>query len=300
MEMNLSAALPTLVVTLREGFEAALVVGIVLACLQKAGQTRLNPWVYRGIMAGIIASIMLGLLLAGVFQEVAQSPLLKQLLEASFGLVAITMLSWMLLWMTKQAKLLKSQVEGAIQTALQENGQAGRGIFSVIFIAVLREGIETVVFILAQFEQSWLSATLGAIIGLSLATLLGFLLFAGGVRINVRLFFQLMGILLLLIVGGLVIGVLKHLDQAAYLLSWCPGSASCFLGPQIWDGTQILPDGQFPGVVLKALFGYRQTLYLGQAIAESLFLVLMGTLYFQSLRPETEAKKAKISPSAVN
>ena len=291
--MSLTTALPTFIVTLREGFEAALVVGIVLACLKKAQQERLNSQVYQGIGAGILASVVLGVVLASVFGGATASPLVKQLLEALFGLVAIIMLSWMLIWMTRQSKLLKSEIETAIKTALDENSLAGRGIFWVVFIAVLREGIETVVFIMAQFEQSWQNATLGAMAGLSLASVLGFLLFSGGVKINIRLFFQLMGIFVLLIVGGLVVGLLQHLDQAAALLSWCPGSASCWLGPQIWDGAKILPDKEFPGLVLKALFGYRQTLYLGQVVVYGLFLVVMGTLYFQSLRPDTFSEKAK-------
>ncbi|MEY3828167.1 MAG: hypothetical protein RLZZ148_2995 [Cyanobacteriota bacterium] len=222
--MSFTTALPTFIVTLREGFEAALVVGIVLACLKKAQQERLNSQVYQGIGAGILASVVLGVVLASVFGGATASPLVKQLLEALFGLVAIIMLSWMLIWMTRQSKLLKSEIETAIKTALDENSPAGRGIFWVVFIAVLREGIETVVFIMAQFEQSWQNATLGAMAGLSLASVLGFLLFSGGVKINIRLFFQLMGIFVLLIVGGLVVGLLQHLDQAAALLSWCPRS----------------------------------------------------------------------------
>jgi high-affinity iron transporter len=291
--MNLSDAfLTTSVVTLREGFEAALVVGIVLACLKKANRESLNPWVYGGIALGIAASVSLGIILGGLVQGVSSSPLQKQLLEAAFGLVAISMLSWMLIWMTQQAKLLKTELEGAVKNALGNN-QAGWGIFWVIFIAVLREGSETVVFILAQLEQSWQSASLGAIAGLSLASLLGWLLFAGGVKIPVRLFFQGMGILLLLIIGGLVVGVLRHLDLAAHLLGWCTGEGSCVLGAQVWDGSQILPDTKFPGIILKALFGYRQTLYLAQIVAEGLFLTVMGTLYFQSLQASNPPKNAK-------
>jgi high-affinity iron transporter len=294
--MNFSAALPTFVITLREGFEAALVVGIVLACLQKAGQTQLNSWVYRGISAGIIGSVMIGLLLGGVLQGVNHSPspytpLVKEILAALFGSIAVILLSWMLLWMTRQAKSLKSEVEGAIQTALNQDKAGGKAVFLLVFIAVLREGFETVLFILAQFDQGWPATTLGAIAGLTSAAILGILLFKGGVKLNIRLFFQMMGIFLLLIVGGLLIGVLKHLDQAMALLSqmtgqnWCLfQGASCLLGSQIWDGSSILPDRQFPGILLKSLFGYRQTLYLGQAIAYLLFLLTIGSLYFQSLQ----------------
>ena len=125
--------------------------------------------------------------------------------------------------------------------------------------------------------------------GLSLAAVMGIALFSLGVRINIRLFFQVMGIFLLLIVGGLVMGALKHFDAALALLSqlstdnWCWSNDSCILGTQVWDGSNLLPDKKFPGIVLKALFGYRQTLYLGQIIAYVGFLAAVGTAYFQSL-----------------
>ncbi len=292
--MDFSATLPTFVVTLREGFEAALVVGIVMACLKKAKQTELYRWVYLGIFGGIIASVAVGFLLTGVISGVdavggIYAPVIKELLEGIFGLVAIAMLSWMLLWMTKQAKSLKGEVEGAITSAL-DNDNAGKAVFVLIFIAVVREGFETVLFILAKFQQDWTLPAIGAVAGLILASVMGVALFSLGVRINIRLFFQVMGIFLLLIVGGLVMGALKHFDAALVMLNQLTlnqlclfNNGSCILGSQVWDGSNLLPDKQFPGIVLKALFGYRQTLYLGQIIAYFSFLIAIGTAYFQSL-----------------
>jgi high-affinity iron transporter len=292
--MDFTAALPTLVVTLREGFEAALVVGIVMACLKKAGQKQLYSWVYFGILAGIIASIALGFFLGGVISGVETAggiyaPVVKQLLAGIFGLVAIAMLSWMLLWMSKQAKSLKGEVEGAIASALS-NESSGKAIFLLIFVAVTREGFETVLFILAKFQQNWTLPSLGAVVGLVLAAVLGIALFSLGVRINIRLFFQVMGVFLLLIVGGLVMGALQHFDTALELISqlsphnWCLGlNNSCILGTQVWDGSNLLPDQKFPGILLKALFGYRQTLYFGQIIAYISFLLVVGIAYFRSL-----------------
>ena len=291
--MDFTAALPTFIVTLREGFEAALVVGIVMACLKKAGQTQLYRWVYLGILSGVIASVAIGFLLTGALAGVETAggiyaPVVKQFLEGIFGLVAIAMLSWMLLWMTKQAKSMKGEVEGAISSALNQDN-TGKAVFLLIFIAVVREGFETVLFILAQFQQDWTLPAAGAVAGLTLAAIMGIALFSLGVRINIRLFFQVMGIFLLLIVGGLVMGALKHFDAALTLLSqlsannWCWSSESCILGTQVWDGSSVLPDRELPGIILKALFGYRQTLYLGQIIAYISFLAVVGTAYFQSL-----------------
>lgn len=292
--MDLSTAFPTFIVTLREGFEAALVVGIVVACLQKAQQTQLYRWVYFGVLGGILASIGVGVILAKTVQSLAAvggiyAPVMKQILATSFGLIAIAMLSWMLLWMSKQARSMQGEMRSAIDDALS-NDNAGVGIFLLVFIAVLREGFETVLFILAKFQESWALPITGAVAGLMVAGVMGWLLFAIGIRINIRLFFQIMGVFLLLIVGGLVLSASYHFDQVALLLSdlsrnnWCWGnSSSCLLGMQIWDGSVLLPDHAFPGVVLKAIFGYRQTLYLIQVFVYFAFLLVVGSAYWNSM-----------------
>ena len=301
--MDVSAALPTFVVTLREGVEAALVVGIVLAYLSKAQQTRLNRWVYAGIGVGVAASVLVGilfrqLLLALERSDQASALVAKPLLETVFSVTAIALLSWMLIWMTQQARSMKANVEGAITAALQQGDGAGWGVFGLIAVAVLREGFETVLFISAKFQQGWMPAA-GAITGLAGAVVIGILLFQLGVKINLRRFFQIMGLLLLLIVAGLVVSALHHLDDtASALMQVNPAlagicfedGASCLLGPQIWDASAILPDRQFPGVLLKALFGYRQTLYLVQAIAYLLFLSTIGGIYLQSIIGPCSAK----------
>ncbi|MBW4682259.1 MAG: FTR1 family iron permease [Microcoleus vaginatus WJT46-NPBG5] len=294
--MDFSAALPTFVITLREGVEAALVVGIVLACLKKANASRLNSWVFAGIVAGIVASALIGIVFSWGMQTLRTSnwtyaPVVEPLLEGVFCLIAIAMLSWMLIWMTQQAKSLKADVEGAVSAALQQQTAAGWGVFGLIFIAVLREGFETVLFIVAKFQQGLMPA-LGSLAGLAGAAGIGVLLFKWGVKINIRRFFQVMGVFLLLIVSGLVISALKKFDAAGSILAhlqpqlanFCiAGSPSCILGPVVWDATNVLPDNQFPGVVLKALFGYRAKLYLAQAVSYILFLAAAGTLYFQSI-----------------
>ncbi|KAM3096839.1 FTR1 family protein [Phormidesmis sp. 146-12] len=298
MSVDFSAAIPTFVITLREGVEAALVVGIVLAYLNKAGQSRLNAWVYGGVAGGIGASVLVGILFNWTIQALQVSdrpyaPVLKPLIEGVLGVVAIALLSWMLIWMTQQAKSLKSGVETQIGQALKEDVGAGWGVFGLIFFAVLREGFETVVFIAAKFQQGWVPVG-GAIAGLVTAAAIGVLLFKWGVRINLRLFFQIMGVFLLLIVGGLVISALAHFDKALGRLaqepqfaSVCPSglaqNASCFLGSPVWNLHEILPDRQFPGIILHTLFGYVDRLYLGEAIAYLLFLLTVGGIYLQSI-----------------
>ncbi len=299
--MNFSTALPTFVITLREGVEAALVVGIVLALLKKANQSRLNPWVYAGVGVGIVISALIGVLFSWLIQALgAVNPqytsVVEPMLEAVFSVVAIAMLSWMLIWMTKQARFMKAQVEGAVTEALTQNSNAGWGVFSLILIAVVREGFETVLFIAANFQQGLVPA-LGAIGGLAGAAAIGVLLFKWGVKINIRQFFQVMGVLLVLIVSGLVVSALKHFDEGLANLALSSRASesicfyyehftkvkSCILGPMVWNTHTILPDEQFPGIILKSLFGYREHLYLVQAIAYVVFLATVGGIYFRSL-----------------
>ncbi len=294
--MDFSAALPTFVITLREGVEAALVVGIVLACLGKANQSRLNRWVYSGIGAGLGASLAVGLLLSWGFEQIHQldsqwEALLEPSLKVLLCGVAIAMLSWMLIWMTRQARSLKGEIQGSVDQMLDQGdagNAAGWGIFSLIFIAVLREGFETVVFILANLQRGT-AATLGALAGLVGATVIGIALFKFGVRINLKRFFQVMGLLLLLIVAGLVTSLIKNVDGAAIalqqqgIINLCWSKTSCAMGPLLWDTSAVMPDKQFPGLIFKTLLGYRDHLYGLQAAGYFTFIATVGSLYFRSL-----------------
>jgi high-affinity iron transporter len=314
--MDFSAALPTFVITLREGVEAALVVGIVLACLKKAKASQLNPWVYAGVGVGLAASALVGVLFSWGIQALSTTypqytGVIEPLLEGIFSVIAIAMLSWMLVWMTQQARYLKAEVEGAVNTAIKQGSSAGWGVFSLIFIAVLREGFETVLFIVAKFQQGLVPA-LGAMSGIGVAAGIGVLLFKWGVKINIRRFFQVMGVLLLLIVAGLVVSSLGHFDSAINTLAQMDRQSaslcfyyerfaknhSCILGPMVWNTNNVLPDDQFPGLVLKALFGYHDQMYFVQAVAYLLFLFTIGSLYFNSLRVP-KASSAKPEKSAV-
>jgi high-affinity iron transporter len=299
--MNFTTALPTFVITLREGVEAALVVGIVLALLKKAQQSRLNSWVYAGVGVGIVVSALIGVLFTGIIQALGAinpqyTSVVEPTLEGIFSVLAIIMLSWMLIWMTKQARFMKATVEGAVTEALTQNSNAGWGVFTLILVAVVREGFETVLFIAANFQQGFMPA-LGAIAGLVTAVLIGVMLFKWGVKINIRQFFQVMGVLLVLIVAGLVVSALKHFDEAVanFALSSRATESLCFyyehftkvhsciLGPMVWNTSKILPDQEFPGVILKSLFGYREHLYLVQAVGYLTFLLTVGGVYFRSI-----------------
>lgn len=299
--MDFSAALPTFVITLREGVEAALVVGIVLALLKKSRTSYLNTWVYAGVSVGLIASTLVGILFGWLTKELSLSypqyaSVIEPLLEGVFSIVAIAMLSWMLIWMTQQARFMKAEVEGAVTAAIKQGNRAGWGVFSLVFIAVLREGFETVLFIFAKFQQGLIPA-IGAIAGIAVSAGIGAMLFKWGIKINIRRFFQIMGVLLLLIVAGLVVSALGHFDSAVQTLAQMDRKSqslcffyerfakhpSCILGPRVWDTAKILPEDKFPGILLSAMFGYTQNLFLVQAVGYVVFLFAIGSIYFRSL-----------------
>jgi high-affinity iron transporter len=299
--LDLTPAIPTFVITLREGVEAGLVVGIVLAYLHKATKTDLNPWVYGGVGSGLVSSSLVGVLFGWLIQALGSAnqtyaPVVKPLLEGVFGVAAIGMLSWMLIWMTRQARLLKTQIEGAVSQTLSGSTGAGWGIFGLIFFTVLREGFETVLFIAAQLQQGWVPVA-GAIAGILAAVGITVLLFKWGVKINLRQFFQGMGVLLLLIVAGLVISALGHIDLAFHRLAQMnpqyenlcifhdrlATNPSCFLGPLLWDTSKILPKRQFPGIIFRLLLGYEDRPYLLQGLAYLGFWLTIGLTYLRSL-----------------
>ncbi|MEA5553914.1 FTR1 family protein [Anabaena cylindrica UHCC 0172] len=310
--MNFSTAIPTFVITLREGVEAALVVGIVLALLKKAKQSRLNPWVYAGVAVGLVVSALIGILFSWLIKILGAinpqyTPVVEPMLEGVFSVLAIIMLSWMLIWMTKQARFMKAQVEGAVTEALTQNSNAGWGVFSLILVAVVREGFETVLFVAANFQQG-LIPTLGALGGLASASAIGVLLFKWGVKINIRQFFQVMGILLVLIVAGLVVSALQHFDTAISTLALSSRASenlcfyyerftkihSCILGPMVWNTTNILSDDNFPGIIFKSLFGYRDKIYIVQAVGYVVFLLSIGGLYLRSITGGSPQEKKNI------
>ena len=264
---------------------------------------------YAGVAAGIAGSVLIGLFLSLTLSKVQYSMpalqgIIKPFLGVLFGSVAIVMLSWMLIWMTQQARSLKGAVEGSLEDALADSENSSISIFSLVCIAVLREGFETVLFLFSSLEQS-AQGVLGAIAGLTGAFAIGVALFKFGVKIDLKLFFNTMGIFLLLIVAGLVVSVFKNLDAAFAAISLlkpeldlCISAQSCILGPQLWDASNVLPDKQFPGVLFKTLLGYRDHIYLLQLLAYVGFLIGVGGRYLRSLNVVSRSSQRPTTSSA--
>ncbi len=223
--------LATLVIGLREGLEAALIVGIIAAFLRKNGKSLVAMWL--GVALAVALSIAVGVGLDLVEQVLPQAA--QEGMEAVIGAIAICFVTSMIAWMNAHARDMKRQIEAEAAQALSQ--ASAYALASMAFLAVLKEGFETSVFLLATFSaaQSAVLAAAGAIIGLLFAVAIGWGIYIGGVRINLSRFFRFTSAFLILVAAGLVITSLRSAHEAGWLdagqqqtlnLSWlvAPGS----------------------------------------------------------------------------
>lgn len=225
--------LPTFVIGLREGLEASLIVGIIAAFLIQRGERgALRPmWLGVGLAIGLCVAV------AVMLQVVGESLPFKQreMMEGALALLAVAGVTYMVVWMRRHSRGLRSQLEGHAAHALLAGS-----VFALVgmaFFAVLREGLETAIFMLAAFQNSSepVVAGLGVVLGLVVSVALGYAIYRGGVRIDLSRFFRVTGFVLVLVAAGLLAsaahefaeaGVLTVAQQPAFSLSWlvAPGS----------------------------------------------------------------------------
>ena len=232
--------LGALLITLREGFEMTLVVGIVLAYLAQTGTMRAARWVWAGAGAATAVSLaFLGVLNA---LEAEFEGTTEQIFEGVTMLLASAFLTWMIFWMLRNARTLRSELHRGIESALASGGAAW-GLFLLVFFAVVREGVELALLLFAAPGQGKLFGTL---VGLAGAIGLGVLIYAFGRRIDLRSFFRVTTILLVLFAAGLVTHGIHEFVEAGMIAG----------GPELYDLSRVLPDDEGLGALLRALLGY--------------------------------------------
>jgi len=209
--------LPTFVIGLREGLEAALIVGIIAAFLRQQGRKDLLRSVFVGVGIAVGICVAIGVTLKLVSEDLPQRQ--QEGMETVIGVIAVGMVTYMVIWMKRHSRDLKGQLEGMAADAIGGASGSGRAMILMAFLAVLREGIETVVFLLATFNEkhSGPSAPLGAVLGLALAVALGYGIYRGGVRLNLSKFFRATGLVLVLVAAGLVVNALHTAHEANWL-----------------------------------------------------------------------------------
>jgi high-affinity iron transporter len=209
--------IPTLVIGLREGLEASLIVGIIAAFLNHAGRREALKQVWIGVAAAIVLCLAVGVALFVLSRELPQKA--QEGLETIVGLFALAMVTFMIIWMTKHARSMKRELEGAAQEALASG--SARALVVMAFLAVLREGFETAVFLIAVIQNSASagSATAGAVIGIVIAVGLGWGIYRGGVHLNLARFFKITGLVLAVVAAGLAMTAVHTAFEAGWLTS---------------------------------------------------------------------------------
>jgi high-affinity iron transporter len=207
--------LPTFVIGLREGLEASLIVGIVAGFLGRQGRRDALRQVWLGVVAAVLICIVVGVVLQIISADLPQAE--QEGLETVIGLFAVAMVTYMVMWMRKHSRDLKGELEGQAGAALARGSAAALVVMA--FLAVLREGFETAVFLLAAFQASTSPALAGsgALIGIVLAVVLGYGIYKGGVRLNLSKFFRITGVVLVVVAAGLVMTAFHTAHEAGWV-----------------------------------------------------------------------------------
>jgi len=272
--------LPSYLLSLREGLEAALIIGIVLGALTKIRRQDLAPALWIGAWSAVVVSVFAAILLSSF--GLVLSGTAEQIFEGITMFIAAGILTWMIFWMRKQARTLKREIEEGVSRAAASAGK--KAIFWLAFLAVVREGIELALFLTAAFfvgEQSQVNANViqtlaGAILGLGTAALLGWSLFATSVRLDLHRFFQVTGLLLILFAAGLIAHGVHEFNE----VGWIPAVIE-----HVWDVNTIVDENSVPGQLLKTLFGYNGNPALTEVLAYFSYLAVVIVLWRQEAVP---------------
>ncbi|MEJ0019088.1 MAG: iron uptake transporter permease EfeU [Acetobacteraceae bacterium] len=264
-------------IMLREGIEAALIVGIVASYLAQTGRTRWLPAVWAGVVLASAICLALGLFLNATAAEFPQKE--QELFEGIVALIAAAILTSMVFWMRKTARSMKGQLQDQVDSALAA-GSGGMALVGMVFLAVGREGLESVFFLLATFQQDVGAAVpIGALLGLACAVAIGFAIYYGGVRLNLRRFFRWTGVFIIFVAAGLLAGGLRALHEAGL---WNHLQQTAF------DLGHTLPMDSPVGTVLAGILGYNDAPSVGEVILYLVYLLPVLVL-FLGARPARPA-----------
>ncbi|HEV7886159.1 MAG TPA: FTR1 family protein [Acidimicrobiales bacterium] len=275
--------LTPLLIMVREGFEAALIVAIVFAYLRRIDRLDLSRFAWIGVGAAVALAVVVGVVIdqtIGSFEGVAR---LRAF--AAISLVAAGVLTWMVFWMRKQSQAIKGDLEHKVDGAVHA-GDARRAIVTVAFFSVLREGIEAALFLVANATTSeGKTVLIGGLIGLAIAVVLGWLVYAGGRRLPMRAFFRVTGMIVVVFAAGLLAKTVLFLQQSGDLRT---------LHDNVYDlrGIHWLTLESEVGRTLTALFGWDPRPSLEQVLAWAGYMVPVSWLFLRSPKTAQPAAPA--------
>ena len=257
------------IITLREGLEAALIIGIILSYLNKTGRQRFNRQVYMGVTIAILASILTSYVfefLLGGFEKH------EELFEGFFMLLAVGLLTPMIIWMQKNSKNAKAHLEKQVSSAL--TGGQVLGLAAVSFLSVYREGVETVLFLEATALNNSSGQTLsGALLGIVTAAILAYLFFKSTARMNLGTFFKVTGLILIFFAAGLTSQGVHELQEAGLLPVFIE---------HVWNTNAIINEKGLIGSFLQTLAGYNGDPSLLEVISWLLYLITVGRVFLST------------------
>jgi high-affinity iron transporter len=296
--LDLGSVTSGLLTGLREGVEAALIISIILSYLARTGNRQAFGRVFAGAGSAVGVSLVAGVAL---FVTVGELPApYEQLFEATAMLVACAVVTWMLFWMRRTSAGIRDELHGALGRALSDGPANGLAVLA--FVAVIREGLETALFLVGQAASAQSGAAwilVGAFIGLALAAAIGAAMYRGAARINLRAFFRWTGIALIFIAAGLLAAAIHELVEIGWINV---GSVVVF------DLSQVLPHepmdgapsglGLVIGQLLRALVGYNARPELVMLAAWAAYVGTVLPLYLRPIAPRLPAPTRPLEPAA--
>lgn len=266
--------IPVLVIFFREGLEASLIVGVVLAYLQKIGRGELSRQIWLGVVAAVAVDAVLGV---GLFHVVGHydGSRTETILEGTTYLIAVVILTGMSFWMKAQSRDIRRSLERQVDLAVSRGTILA--LVGLAFITVGREGLETVFFALAMaFRTPLLGLASGAVIGFALALMVDIALFRAGRRVPLSLFFNILGGVLLVFAAALLADGIEDFQA----LGWLP-----FLTHVVWHSGRLLNENGVLGDILHNFIGYAETPTVLQVGAYVAYLGVAFGTYFGLWRP---------------
>ena len=266
---------------LREGLEAALVVGILVAYVVRTGnRDRLAP-IFAGVGLAVAASIAVGAILTYTSRSLSFEA--QEAFGGFMSIIAVAFVTWMVFWMRRQARHLKGELHGKVDVAMAGGALA---LAVMAFVAVGREGLETALFLwAAQSAGDGASPLVGAMLGLVTATVVGWLLYKGSVRIDLAKFFRITGAGLIIVAAGVLAYGMHDLTEAG-LIDVLSGKA--------FDVTETIPPSSWYGTLLRGIFNFRPDMTWLEVVVWTAYVVPVMILFF---RPAREPAPTATAPA---
>jgi high-affinity iron transporter len=256
---------PSFLLSLREGLEVALILGIVLGTLRKLNRANDAKVVWFGASSAILLSLFFAVILHWLGASL--EGFIEEIYEGTMMFMAAGVLTWVIFWMQRQSRSLRSQIEADVRQTSQKGGR--QALFTLAFLMVLREGAELAIFLTTTAITSGAqSVLLGAVLGLGTAIFLGWSLFTNLIRLNVKRFFQITSVLLLFFAAGLVAQGIHEFNE----IGWIPA-----LVEHVWNINPWLDEESVLGQMLKALFGYNGNPSLSEVLG---YLLYWGGMFW--------------------